>query len=143
MVCADTQRSLRLSLSKIRHPYIVQCLGACITPPNCCIVMELLPSNLSKLIKDSEKDIDFTIFHKIILGVASGLAFLHQSNPPIIHRDMKPGNILVALCTKFFTHNQLDSSNNPRIADFGVSREKSTTMTMTRIGTVRYLPFLE
>lgn len=30
---------------------IFQDLGACITPPHCCIVMEFLPDNLQRVIK--------------------------------------------------------------------------------------------
>jgi len=112
-------------LCKLRHPNIVQCLGACLTLPNCCIVMELLPQNLSKLIKQGPIARD--TFNKIVLGIAQGLNFLHRSNPVIIHRDLKPANIL------------LDYGLQPRIADFGVSREKyGATATMTRIGTPTY-----
>jgi serine/threonine protein kinase len=112
-------------LCKLRHPNIVQCLGACLTLPNCCIVMELLPQNLSKLIKQGP--IARETFNKIVLGIAQGLNFLHRSNPVIIHRDLKPANIL------------LDYGLQPRIADFGVSREKyGNTATMTRIGTPTY-----
>lgn len=112
-------------LCKLRHPNIVQCLGACIEPPNCCILMELLANNLSKYIKKNEYRFDS--FVKICLGTAQGINFLHKSKPVIIHRDLKPGNIL------------LDESLNPKIADFGVSREKEASVaTMTRIGTPLY-----
>lgn len=120
MFCKEAELLFRL-----RHPNIVQCLGACTIQPNCCIVMELLPTNLSKLIKSGA--LQFDTMHQIALGIARGLNFLHCSDPQIIHRDLKPGNIL------------LDSGFNPRIADFGVSREKSkNTLTMTRIGTPLY-----
>jgi len=87
--------------------------------------MELLPMNLSTFIKKAP--IERADFIKIILGIAQGLNFLHKSTPTIIHRDLKPCNVL------------LDESLVPRIADFGVSREKmGATATMTRIGTPMY-----
>lgn len=46
---------------------------------------------------------------KFIHDVASGLAYLHVNNPPIIHQDIKPGNILI------------DDNSNFSITDFGIS----------------------
>eukprot|EP00930_Biecheleria_cincta_P010240 TRINITY_DN11224_c0_g1_i5.p1 TRINITY_DN11224_c0_g1~~TRINITY_DN11224_c0_g1_i5.p1 ORF type:complete len:753 (-),score=105.50 TRINITY_DN11224_c0_g1_i5:283-2541(-) len=48
---------------------------------------------------------------KIIMDVARGLGYLHSQSPPILHRDVKPENILV------------ESHNPPlaKIADFGLS----------------------
>lgn len=46
---------------------------------------------------------------KFIFDTASGLAYLHSCNPPIIHQDIKPGNILI------------DDKDNYCITDFGIS----------------------
>lgn len=47
-----------------------------------------------------------------IKDVASGLAYLHALNPPIIHQDIKPANIL------------LDDTHHYAITDFGISSQK-------------------
>ena len=55
-------------------------------------------------------ELEWTTRLNIILGIARGLAYLHEEvHPPIIHRDIKAPNIL------------LDKNLNPKIADFGVA----------------------
>ena len=46
---------------------------------------------------------------KFIYDVASGLNYLHTNNPPIVHQDIKPANILI------------DDNRNYTITDFGIS----------------------
>ena len=46
---------------------------------------------------------------KFIGDVSAGLAYLHANVPPIIHQDIKPGNVLI------------DDNRNYAITDFGIS----------------------
>ena len=57
---------------------------------------------------------------------AQGMAYLHSCTPPIIHRDLKSQNLLVA---PDFT---------VQVADFGLSRECLQAGTMTRVGSVQW-----
>jgi formylglycine-generating enzyme required for sulfatase activity/serine/threonine protein kinase len=62
---------------------------------------------------------------EIVAGVLAGLAHLHQRR--IIHRDLKPENILL-------------QRDNPRVADFGISRLLRTTSQSTNVsGTLAYM----
>ena len=59
----------------------------------------------------------------VAAGVARGMAHLHGQDPPVIHRDLKPDNVLLA------------EGLVPKVADFGVSREGDASLTMTHVGT--------
>jgi serine/threonine protein kinase len=61
---------------------------------------------------------------KICLGIAKGLAYLHEEvHPHIVHRDIKASNIL------------LDKDLNPKISDFGLARllPPNTTHVSTQV----------
>lgn len=49
---------------------------------------------------------------KFIYDVSSGLSYLHACNPPIIHQDVKPANVLI------------DDNRNYAITDFGISSQR-------------------
>lgn len=67
-----------------------------------------------------------------ILDVSSGLAYLHKQNPPIIHQDIKPDNILIARNGEFV------------ITDFGISQQARSTLRrsskhLSSAGSVAYM----
>ena len=70
---------------------------------------------------------------RFLHDVASGLAYLHDQNPPIIHQDIKPDNIL------------RDTLGNFQITDFGISTKVRSTLrksvsNVTSGGTLAYMP---
>ncbi|PVF94185.1 kinase-like protein [Serendipita vermifera] len=69
----------------------------------------------------------------LLCEVTEGANYLHQQNPPIIHGDIKPANILI------------DRHGVPKLCDFGLARilsaegETGLTTTSAYTGTERYL----
>ena len=61
--------------------------------------------------EQSQIFLDWQTRVRICLGIARGLAFLHEdSTLKIVHRDIKATNVL------------LDKELNPKISDFGLAR---------------------
>ena len=79
----------------------------------CCSFSFLEHSVVHLSHADESCGLDWHKRYGIIRGICSGLHYLHeesQTNTPIIHLDLKPGNIL------------LTNEMAPKIADFGLSR---------------------
>ena len=87
---------LQLSL---RHPNILQILGGSWTleDVNVCIVLEFCEKGTLTGLLEKEPILSWPK-HKlpIATGVARGMAHLHGQQPPVLHRDLKPDNVLIA-----------------------------------------------
>lgn len=99
-------------LSAIRHPNLVLLLGAC--PEYGCLVYEYMSNGSLEdrlFCRNNTPPLPWQLRFKIAADIATGLVFLHQNKPePLVHRDLKPGNIL------------LDNNFESKIADVGLSR---------------------
>ncbi|XP_062228203.1 integrin-linked protein kinase 1-like isoform X2 [Phragmites australis] len=98
-------------LEKVRHPNVVQFIGAVTQNIPMMIVSELHgETDLSSCIQKKGKLHGQKVL-RYALDIARGMTYLHQSKPdPIIHCDLKPKNIF------------LDSGGQLKIAGFGVTR---------------------
>ena len=94
------------------------------------LVMEKMPFSLSKFVKESHSIIQWDKKLSILNDVCCGLHYLHTRNPPIIHRDLTPNNIL--LCSHL----------RAKITDLGVARTLQVTDTkLTKApGTADFMP---
>lgn len=61
-------------------------------------------------------------------ALLSALHYLHTQSEPLLHRDIKPDNILI------------DASGTPILIDFGTARAVQGTHTQTKMGTPGYAP---
>ena len=80
-------------LSEMRHPNIVMFIGACLRPPNLCIVTEYMAKgSLREVLRDKSISLDMSQKMKIGRSIALALTYLHSLKPIIIHRDLKPSS---------------------------------------------------
>ena len=122
-------------LSRLKHPNIVQFLGASVVPPHLCLVEELVENgSLWNLLHSELPDMPppprpQSLMRTLDLAeeIASALSYIH---PTIVHRDLKSGNVL------------LDGEWHAKVADFGIARFKNNTYMTTHgggAGTAAYM----
>jgi len=114
------------NLSRCKYPSILSLYKISFDPPFWLITEYCPNGSILDFINDSDRKADITKKIIIIYGVAFGLNYLHSIN--VIHRDIKPGNIL------------LDSNFYPKICDFGLAKlnTSSTVQNSTLAGTTNY-----
>lgn len=99
-------------LSCIRHPNMVLLLGAC--PEYGCLVYEYMANGSldDRLFRRGNTPVlPWQLRFRIAAEIGTALLFLHQTKPePLVHRDLKPGNIL------------LDRNFVSKISDVGLAR---------------------
>ena len=126
--------------STLRHPNVIQFLGVYYPSEGAgrvqgrmrlpVMVMEMMADSLTSLVDKHEKipvHIKFSIVHDVSLG----LCYLHNHDPPIVHRDLSPNNVLLT------THHVA------KVSDLGVAKviKADSRKTMTKApGTVDFMP---
>ena len=103
-----------LTWSKLRHPNVVQFLGVYLERGSRLpvLIMEKMDTSLRQYLESHSKE-DFPLGLKafVLRQVAQALAYLHSQNPPLVHHDLSPNNVLLNKVS-FIT----------KISDFGMSR---------------------
>jgi serine/threonine protein kinase len=80
----------------LRHPNVLQLFGCSLTAQAIWIVSELCSlGSLRQLLDDHGRNLSTHLRLSLALQVAEGIAYLHNQDPPIIHRDLKSHNIFV------------------------------------------------
>ena len=103
-----------LTWSKLRHPGVVQFLGVYMDRRSRLpvLVMEKMDTSLRTYLEDHSKE-QFPLHQKafVLRQVTQALAYLHSQNPPLVHHDLSPNNVLLNVVS-FVT----------KVSDFGMSR---------------------
>ncbi|RHN77732.1 putative glycerophosphodiester phosphodiesterase, protein kinase RLK-Pelle-LRK10L-2 family [Medicago truncatula] len=123
------------TIGKIHHTNVVRLVGFCIEGSKRALVYDFMPNgSLDRYISSREDHISLTYkqMYEISLGVARGIAYLHQGcDMQILHFDIKPHNIL------------LDKDFIAKVSDFGLAKlypvdNSIVTLTAAR-GTIGYM----
>ncbi|KAI3686876.1 hypothetical protein L1987_80565 [Smallanthus sonchifolius] len=99
------------TIGRINHMNLIETYGYCADGKHRILVYEYMENgSLAKKLLGANQ-IDWEKKFKIAIGVAKGLAYLHEECLEwVLHCDVKPHNIL------------LDADYNPKVADFGLSK---------------------
>ena len=104
------------TLVRLRHPNIVQTIGATMRNDKMILIMQLMQNNtIRSLLKDKSLLVGTAMMSLELqwaLQVASAMSFLHSypaPTGPLLHKDLKSSNVLV------------DDSFNALISDFGLA----------------------
>ena len=122
----------------LRHPNVIQFLGVYYPAGEGganrlrlpVMVMEMMADSLISFVDKHEK-IPVHIKYSIVHDVSLGLCYLHNHDPPIVHRDLSPNNVL------------LTAHHVAKISDLGVAKviKADNRKTMTKApGTVDFMP---
>lgn len=120
------------AMAKLRHASIVAVYDFIeLSEVQAAIVMELIEGDsLRSLLKKYENGLPLELAKKLGTEIGEALAFAHENG--IVHRDVKPENILI------------DRDGSAKVSDFGLAfplGEQSTRFTVsgTTVGTLGYM----
>ncbi len=121
------QRTLREGriAARLQHPHAISVFDASIDGDEPWLVMEYLPSRSLAAVLAQQGPLDPRLVARIGRQVADALDAAHQAG--IVHRDVKPGNVLIG------------ADGTVKITDFGISRA-SGDLTLTRTGMLAGTP---
>jgi serine/threonine-protein kinase len=123
-----------IAAARLAHPNIVATFDAGTEEGDAYIVMELIRGRTLRQRLTSDRSVPPMVATAIAIQVADALGHAHSHG--IVHRDVKPANIL--LCEDD------DGTVQAKVADFGVAKAASgwgsdLTKTGTVVGTAKYL----
>jgi serine/threonine protein kinase len=118
------------ALQKLHHPNIIRLLGSVYHPQplTFCLVLEYC--NAGDLDTALGKHTSPNFFFHVAGSISKGMTYLHHRG--IIHRDVKPGNVLLDGCLT-------SGIFSVKMTDFGVATDSNAPEMTAETGTYRYM----
>jgi len=120
-------------MQRLCHPNVVSLLGVAIARAGALsVITEYMPrGSVFQLLHSmgsgrAGTPLPRVLSMRMLADASRGMGYLHSMDPPIIHRDLKSQNLLVA------------ADFSVKVADFGLSRECLQPGAMTRVGSVQW-----
>lgn len=114
-------------LVRLNHPRICKVLDTFSENERDYLVLEYLPGRTIRTFRDHEGKISDLQILKLALQMCDILTYLHEQDPPIIHRDVSPENWIVNNDQEVF------------LIDFGAANTYLSNITRTIIGKHCYM----
>jgi serine/threonine protein kinase len=118
------------SAGNLRHPNIVTIYELGHEGDTPFIAMQFLNGESLDKIIDRMPNLPLSQKLGFVVHVCRALEYAHRQNPPVIHRDVKPGNVMVA------------PDGTVVVVDFGIARLGESTVSQSKgllIGTLGYM----
>ena len=128
-----------VTLSKMKHPNIVQFLGVYFEDENPLpiLVMEFVPFTLTRHIVKNHSALYPVMNYSILADVAKALCYLHGGDPIIIHRDLTSNNVLLT----YDMTAKVSDLGTAKMLNVSVSKALQNFNKMSRCpGTPAYMP---
>ena len=116
-------------LFNLKHPRVPSLILSFQERGNYYFVMEFVPGrSLEKILEDSKAPLDEDQVITWMMQVCEALSYIHSRTPPIILRDLKPGNVMVT------------PDGNVQLIDFGIARkfDPNKRTNTENLGTISY-----
>jgi serine/threonine-protein kinase len=113
-------------IAKLDHPNIMRVYSIEYAEETVWIVMELLHGKLLSSLIREKGGIPHQECARILVQLSKALSYAHSKG--IIHRDIKPGNVMI------------NPEGVVKLMDFGIARDEEADMNLTQAGTIMGTP---
>jgi hypothetical protein len=116
-------------LSELVHPRIVKMHGCIAEDRRLYIVLEKVEGlSLRRLVRERQEPLSEKETVEVALQVCEVLEYLHTQQPPVVHRDIAPDNIMFS------------EAQGVRVVDFSLAAGKKVRRTTSTMGKHSYAP---